>query len=174
MLLIDAEHRFRELALRISQQFLLVRNLRSSFRKCASISDLICAPSSTETNLSFAAEATEVSAITRASSRLRRSTSAPRHQVPSLRKDPVVFLSSPRSLYWISCLSKTGLPTSSVRAGPDQTIATIVPARFNHASLIAVGCSNSIKSGLARLPQPIAGARSEERRVGKECRSRWS
>jgi hypothetical protein len=47
----------------------LVRTFRSSFRKYASISDLIRAASSSETTFSLAAESTEVSAISRASSR---------------------------------------------------------------------------------------------------------
>jgi hypothetical protein len=136
----------------------LVRSLTSSSRKYASMSDLIRAASWSETSLSPAAEDTEVSAISRASSRLRRSTSAPRNQLPLLRKDALVWLSSRRSLYGISCLSKTGLAAFSVKTGPDQTIATIVPPRFGHASLIALCCSKSIKRGLARLPQPIAGA----------------
>src|SRR6266481_2746785 len=155
----------------------LVRSRTSSSRKYASMSDLICVASSTETSLSLAAADTEVSAITRASSRLSRSTSAPRNHLPSLRKDSVVCLSSRRSVYGISCLSKTGLATSSVRADSDQTIATIVPARFNHASLIAVRCSKSIKNGLARLPshqiETIEGEPKEQQCQSDKNRSVW-
>ncbi len=40
----------------------------------------------------------------------------------------------------------------------DQTIASCVPARFNHASLMPEARSSSWRIGLARLPQPISRA----------------
>ena len=46
----------------------------------------------------------------------------------------------------------------------------IQPEEFNNMQIVLTQMHNFIKSNGA---QPL-GPRSEERRVGKECRSRWS
>ena len=44
----------------------------------------------------------------------------------------------------------------------------------NHTLRIATGVLNEIMAEAVTLQQPPSDRRSEERRVGKECRSRWS
>ena len=52
--------------------------------------------------------------------------------------------------------------------------ATIGEARFMPVDARADGLAVEIDEFVADAPAPVVRVRSEERRVGKECRSRWS
>ena len=73
------------------------------------------------------------------------------------------------SAYCVSCGTEDSSPTPSThrlrRGLPGYLILFAPPRRF--ASLCDRHCSTCVA-------QIIRGMRSEERRVGKECRSRWS
>src|SRR5689334_25445986 len=51
--------------------------------------------------------------------------------------------------------------------------AAATPARIGPATAVALGYLERLRLGLGS-PFRLADFRSEERRVGKECRSRWS
>src|SRR5438034_10202268 len=71
-----------------------------------------------------------------------------------------------RSLcYWSSDVCSSDLPPPTTSPASTGTCACLLP-RFG--SLCAPGQCDP-----ARLPVPCRLQRSEERRVGKECRSRW-
>src|SRR2546421_8211141 len=64
-------------------------------------------------------------------------------------------------------------------APPASTCATCSASRLRSAdrTLVAMRIPPPLVitgSGPRRCPRPCRGRRSEERRVGKECRSRWS
>jgi hypothetical protein len=79
MHLVDIDYSLGELALYVLQQLLFGSKLDQLFPEILSISDSMCAASPFETSFSLTAEATAIPAISRASSRLSRSTSAPRN-----------------------------------------------------------------------------------------------
>src|SRR5258708_14827996 len=65
------------------------------------------------------------------------------------------------------------------RAGPAELVRRAVAADRNRAAaaplLLGQGHPGRLGVNLVELRETIGGdARSEERRVGKECRSRWS
>src|SRR2546421_8044878 len=48
------------------------------------------------------------------------------------------------------------------------------PRRKLARGRVAVADTRAVVAGRAQPARPVAASRSEERRVGKECRSRWS
>ena len=54
-----------------------------------------------------------------------------------------------------------------------MNIATVFATWFGAETVLSVSATFA-KDGLGGIPGDPFGARSEERRVGEECRSRWS
>ena len=54
-----------------------------------------------------------------------------------------------------------------------QAGAYVLTKEQSHQPTIIIGCDTRISGGMLANAL-MAGIRSEERRVGKECRSRWS
>ena len=72
-------------------------------------------------------------------------------------------------------------PSSALAREPNQVRDVIVRglrAHFSFAALLAIlfltFLDNTVASAVLTSVQAKLHARSEERRVGKECRSRWS
>ena len=51
----------------------------------------------------------------------------------------------------------------------------VLPELVPYVEQIKLGAAEiKLRQGIGKAESEVAGARSEERRVGKECRSRWS
>ena len=72
-------------------------------------------------------------------------------------------------------LDKISLDKSVLLGFPGGAVVENLPANAGDTgSSPGLGGSCMPRSGWAREPQLLSLRRSEERRVGKECRSRWS
>src|SRR3989475_2589728 len=60
---------------------------------------------------------------------------------------------------------------ANVELGPEDNRSIF---RYNGNPAVAIGVVRQSKANLIEVARRTPGARSEERRVGKECRSRWS
>src|SRR5260370_3186863 len=70
------------------------------------------------------------------------------------------------------------LPNGAALAGPDAALVSGATRHFlvsgNYDAVLGYNCAHSYALSVGLLADAIGSNRSEERRVGKECRSRWS
>src|SRR2546427_11582006 len=80
----------------------------------------------------------------------------------------------PGACFPITCMSQS--PVVAVRCAFCISVTASCPGGYqmSHRETFEIGPFSPFPSGCAERPQQFFPNRSEERRVGKECRSRWS